>query len=369
MSDLKLTDAADASGGIPASRPIRPTASSVGRVTAEQLQGEADSSHRETDTEIGVPQPEEVDESTIDLARTLIQDTNSQQEEELTRGAAGNCFRDFLKRYIYFFFLTSISGWAVAIAFGILYFELYFKPGGGQVLPTPVVLKIAVKSYPANDIFFNRLYISGNNTSTASAEDNKANTEPDIRWRTNSDDDDFWYLEVSPIRETGKNCPVSRNGTFGRFDAVPDFNPPNVSSCNLYDFRLVIFNNLTNEFRHGVTVHFHGLTPPSNQDGVPFVANANIYPQNLQAYRFNQFTYPGLHWMHAHTGKRGLLDGDRMCAFSFITHSLIALIINHNISTHITKDFNKHMGLQLRLFCNTLHLILTKMDSERRTTW
>ena len=60
-------------------------------------------------------------------------------------------------------------------------------------------------------------------------------------------------------------------------------NPPNVSSCQLYDFRLVIYNDLTDEFRHGATVHFHGLTPPSNQDGVPFVSNANIHPQNLQA--------------------------------------------------------------------------------------
>ena len=66
----------------------------------------------------------------------------------------------------------------------------------------------------------------------------------------------------------------------------------------MYDFRLVIYNDLDS----GATIHFHALTPPSNQDGVPFVANANINPQNMQRYRFNQFTYPGMHWMHAHTG-------------------------------------------------------------------
>ena len=46
----------------------------------------------------------------------------------------------------------------------------------------------------------------------------------------------------------------------------------------------------------------HGLAPPSNQDGVPFVANAAIHPKNLQRYKFIQFTYPGMFWMHSHVG-------------------------------------------------------------------
>ena len=135
------------------------------------------------------------------------------------------------------------------------------------------------------------MFISGYNTT----EEQESGTEPDLRWRNQSG---FWYLEVLPVRSSGKDCPIKRDGLFGRFEPVLELNPRNTSSCNLYDFRLVIFNDLNS----GANVHFHGLTPPSNQDGVPFVANANIHPQNLQSYRFNQFTYPGLHWMHAHTG-------------------------------------------------------------------
>lgn len=115
-----------------------------------------------------------------------------------------------------------------------------------------------------------------------------------MRWRNQ---DDFWYLEVLPLSDYLKDCPTRRT-PFGEFDPVLQVNPFEIKSCNLYDFRLVAFNDLDT----GATIHFHGLNPPSNQDGVPFVANANINPQNMQRYRFNQFTYPGLHWMHAHTG-------------------------------------------------------------------
>jgi len=165
------------------------------------------------------------------------------------------------------------------------------QPRGGEANPHPVILKLVKIRYPAQNANYERMIIRGNDES--SLEDSPGI----LRWRNQSGL--FWYLEVLPVSSTLQDCPIRNSSSlFNRFEPVEGFNPLNKSSCSLYDFRLVIFNDLD----EGATVHFHGLTPPSNQDGVPFVANANIFPQNLQSYRFNQFTYPGFHWMHAHTG-------------------------------------------------------------------
>lgn len=286
---------------------------------------------------------------------------SSSPEESITRD--GNWWDPFnTKRFLYFCIGTSL---ATAITFITLYSRSRLEQTGGEVLPTPVVLKISVKNY-TEDTFFNRMYISGKDTTI---EENKKSETVDIRWRTNrgTDQNDFWYLEVSPIRESGKDCPVSRDGTFGFFDDVDSFNDASTSSCNLYDFRLVIFNNLTGEFSHGATVHFHGLTPPSNQDGVPFISNANIHPQNLQAYRFNQFTYPGLHWMHAHTGKGEI---QRMFECSpFFRHTFNIFLYTIPSLMRSIQDFNRHTGLQLQSFCNTRSIILMRMVSKQKTTW
>jgi len=160
---------------------------------------------------------------------------------------------------------------------------------GGEDFPSPVILKLAKMNY-SNHPNYERMIIRG-------YDDPSLKESPGIlQWRNQSG---FWYLEVSPKSSTLQDCPV-RNFTslFTRYEQTDGFNAPNISSCNLYDFRLVIFNDLGS----GATVHFHGLAPPSSEDGVPFIATANIHPQNLQSYRFKQFTYPGFHWMHAHTG-------------------------------------------------------------------
>jgi len=186
---------------------------------------------------------------------------------------------------------TAVIGVISAPVFLGLYINQLTTVKGGDSFPTPVILKISSRNNYPQDANYMRMFLSGYNESLR--EDN--NPPPGfIMWRNQSG---FWYLEVLPLVESFRNCPTKRD-PFGSFKQIVNINPLNTSSCNLYDFRLVIFNDLNT----GATIHFHGLNPPSNQDGVPFVANANINPQNLQRYRFNQFTYPGLRWMHAHTG-------------------------------------------------------------------
>jgi len=234
------------------------------------------------------PTVEGTEQERIDITQGIDTENTVQEQQAESKG-----WLDCLKS-TYFILVLAAFGWALAITFLVLYITKTVTTTGGQFVPVPVVLQIAVKNYTENE-FFKRMYIGG-----FEDKDGKQKAA-DVQWKNQSD---FWYLNVASIQATGKDCPVSRNGTFGAFDKVSEFNKLNTSSCNLYDFRLVIFNNLTNEFKYGATIHFHGLTPPSNLDGVPFVSNANIHPQNLQSYRFTQYTYPGVHWMHAHTGAK-----------------------------------------------------------------
>lgn len=213
--------------------------------------------------------------------------------------ARGAFFDLFTRRnkYLLILFGTAVIGMISTAVFLGLYINALTSPNantslapkGGDAFPTPVILKVSSRSN-YSDPNYVRMFISGYNDTFPEGKE-----PPGImRWRNQ---DDFWYLEVLPLSDSLKDCPTRRT-PFGEFDPVLQVNPFEITSCNLYDFRLVIFNDLDT----GATIHFHGLNPPSNQDGVPFVANANINPQNMQRYRFNQFTYPGLHWMHAHTG-------------------------------------------------------------------
>jgi FtsP/CotA-like multicopper oxidase with cupredoxin domain len=47
-------------------------------------------------------------------------------------------------------------------------------------------------------------------------------------------------------------------------------------------------------------IHWHGLTPPFGQDGVPDLPQALLAPGEAYDYSF-AVTTPGTHWMHAHT--------------------------------------------------------------------
>ncbi|MBX4893251.1 multicopper oxidase family protein [Rhizobium bangladeshense] len=47
-------------------------------------------------------------------------------------------------------------------------------------------------------------------------------------------------------------------------------------------------------------IHWHGLTPPFGQDGVPDLPQPLLRPGQAHEYRFPLET-PGTHWMHAHT--------------------------------------------------------------------
>lgn len=62
-------------------------------------------------------------------------------------------------------------------------------------------------------------------------------------------------------------------------------------------FRVVLENKLTVP----TAIHWHGLHPPNNQDGVPGVTQPVIRPNASIAYDFPLIP-AGTHWMHSHQG-------------------------------------------------------------------
>lgn len=58
---------------------------------------------------------------------------------------------------------------------------------------------------------------------------------------------------------------------------------------------------LANELKEPTLVHWHGLTPPSAQDGVPDLSQPAIQPGASYDYDF-VLARPGTYWMHSHVG-------------------------------------------------------------------
>jgi len=62
------------------------------------------------------------------------------------------------------------------------------------------------------------------------------------------------------------------------------------------DIRLTLANRLSEP----TLVHWHGQTPPSEQDGVPLLSQPVLKPGESYSYEFHP--RPGTHWMHSHVG-------------------------------------------------------------------
>lgn len=59
--------------------------------------------------------------------------------------------------------------------------------------------------------------------------------------------------------------------------------------------------HLVNDAGVETLIHWHGLTPPYQQDGVPGVSGPPILPGGTAEYDF-PLTMPGTYWMHSHQG-------------------------------------------------------------------
>jgi FtsP/CotA-like multicopper oxidase with cupredoxin domain len=76
----------------------------------------------------------------------------------------------------------------------------------------------------------------------------------------------------------------------------------NGSSSGLYTrFGKDFAANVVNQIDADTLIHWHGLTPPSGQDGVPGLSGPMLAPGESRQFSFkNRRT--GTHWMHSHVG-------------------------------------------------------------------
>ncbi len=58
---------------------------------------------------------------------------------------------------------------------------------------------------------------------------------------------------------------------------------------------------VVNELAEDTLLHWHGLTPPAGQDGVPHLSQPALKPGERFSYDF-QSRRAGTHWMHSHVG-------------------------------------------------------------------
>jgi FtsP/CotA-like multicopper oxidase with cupredoxin domain len=73
--------------------------------------------------------------------------------------------------------------------------------------------------------------------------------------------------------------------------------------------------DLVNHLAEDTLVHWHGLTPPSDQDGVPELSQAPLNSGGRYSYDF-ALDRPGTYWMHSHVG----LQEQMLLAAPLIVH-------------------------------------------------
>ncbi len=92
--------------------------------------------------------------------------------------------------------------------------------------------------------------------------------------------------------------------------------------------------NLKNETSEETAIHWHGLTPPTAQDGVPMLSGPVLKAGEARLYDFEN-TKPGTHWMHSHLG----LQEQRMLAAPLIVHELEKQLFDEQEHVVMLHDF------------------------------
>ncbi|WP_237152859.1 multicopper oxidase family protein [Oryzibacter oryziterrae] len=92
--------------------------------------------------------------------------------------------------------------------------------------------------------------------------------------------------------------------------------------------------DLANRLDEPTIVHWHGLTPPWPQDGVPDNPLPALAPSETRSYDF-AVSHPGTFWMHAHT-----LQEQNLLAAPLIVHSAEDLTADRQEVVVLLHDFS-----------------------------
>ncbi|WP_298642596.1 multicopper oxidase family protein [uncultured Tistrella sp.] len=92
---------------------------------------------------------------------------------------------------------------------------------------------------------------------------------------------------------------------------------------------------LRNRMDEPTIIHWHGLTPPPDQDGVTDTGYAGLIPPDGQAI-YDFAARPGTHWMHSHAG----LQEQRLLAAPLIVRSAADLAADRQEVVVMLHDFS-----------------------------
>lgn len=91
--------------------------------------------------------------------------------------------------------------------------------------------------------------------------------------------------------------------------------------------------SLTNRLDEPTLIHWHGQTPPTEQDGVPLLSQPALQPGESYAYDFEPRT--GTHWMHSHVG----LQEQKLLAAPMIVRARTDLAADEQEHVVLLHDF------------------------------
>lgn len=102
-----------------------------------------------------------------------------------------------------------------------------------------------------------------------------------------------------------------------------------------FDFEAVqrLRLSLTNTLDEPTLLHWHGQTPPTEQDGVPGLSQPALRPGESYAYEFEPRT--GTHWMHSHVG----LQEQKLLAAPMIVRDRTDLAADEQEHVVLLHDF------------------------------
>jgi FtsP/CotA-like multicopper oxidase with cupredoxin domain len=91
---------------------------------------------------------------------------------------------------------------------------------------------------------------------------------------------------------------------------------------------------LLNDTGEDTLIHWHGLTPPIAQDGVPMLSQAPLRPGERQVYDFENLR-SGTHWMHSHVG----LQEQKLLAAPLIVRETAEPVFDEQEHVILLHDF------------------------------
>jgi FtsP/CotA-like multicopper oxidase with cupredoxin domain len=92
--------------------------------------------------------------------------------------------------------------------------------------------------------------------------------------------------------------------------------------------------NLKNDLDEETAIHWHGLTPPTAQDGVPMLSANALKPGEIRDYDFEN-RKAGTHWMHSHLG----LQEQRLLAAPLIVRETAKPFFDEQEHVILLHDF------------------------------